>query len=621
MNTQMKQTDDELAEELARYNEAYRAGSPIITDAEYDLLLERLRDMNPDHPYLQDVEPEPEGVFGTYTVTHGEPMLSTDKAYTEDELAAYFRRCEQAATELGMNPDVLIYRATPKLDGMAGYDDGQVLATRGDGIRGQDITHAFERGAVAAGGRGQGAGELVLSQSYYLEHLKEPFQLKHPRNYVAGFVGADEVKPHHEAAAAAGVIRFVPYNTLEFWQGTRQEFEAQQDDIVARLREVHDYETDGVVLELIDHGLKQYMGATSHHHRWQIALKTLGETADTTIEDITLQTGRTGRVTPVMEIAPVELAGATLRRATAHTGTTVARMGLGIGARIRVTRAGEVIPTLLEVLEPADQVFPVETCPSCGHDLEVDGEYMICPNTAGCDAQTEGTLRHFFATLGNVDLFGPATIERLVAHGYTAIPTIYLLQENDFAAMGFGPGQSANLRRELDRSLVEPVEDWRFLGALGVRHLGRGDSRKLLAQYPLESVTTLSAADIEAVKGFGPVTSPLIAEQLQAMAGTITRLLEMGFTLIRTPVGAASRQDTVIAGKGIVFTGTMTTGSREQMQARARELGANVQSSVTGKTDYLVAGEKVGPKKLEAAKAKGVFVLTEADYLDLIGEA
>lgn len=612
-----------LAELCDALNRAYRAGCPVVTDPQYDELFVRpLRRIAPDHPFLSAVEPEADAFDGP-TVRHAAPMLSTDKAYTENEISAFFRRVEKSAASIGLDPAAITFRATCKLDGIAGHDDGTRLVTRGDGLAGTDISHVIDAGFTMVGGRGLGPGELVIDQCYFEDVLRVEFPgLKHPRNYVAGFAGAKEIKTHHRSAAEAGALRFVPYSTLPSWTGGADAFLADWRLVYQNLRAESEYLTDGIVLEVLGPaGLKDALGATSHHHRWQVAIKQKGEMAETTVERIRLQTGRTGRITPVLEISPVPLEGATISNVTAHTVATLARQGLGVGAKVRISRAGGVIPTLEDVVTAADAPLKVSACPSCESPAEIEGEYMVCPNTAECPAQVENRLKHWFATLGNADLFGPATIRRLVAAGCTTIADIYSLAEEDFAALGFGPGQSRNLADQLDRSRREPIPDWRFLAAFGIRHLGRGDSRKLLSVYPLDDVSGLTADQIEAVPGFGPITSPQIAASLNRLAHLIEHMLGLGFSLEETPRGGNSGP---LDGLSVVFTGKMMHGTREAMSEQARALGATVQSSVTSKTDILVAGEKAGSKLKKAESLNSgtatpvVKILDEDAWLALV---
>jgi DNA ligase (NAD+) len=223
--------------------------------------------------------------------------------------------------------------------------------------------------------------------------------------------------------------------------------------------------------------------------------------------------------------------------------------------------------------------------------------------------------------LGNADWFGIQTIRKLVANGHTTLEAVYRLKAPDFVAMGFGPVQSKNLAEAITLSRTRPVEDWRFLAAFGIADLGTGDSRKLLAHYPIEKVLTLTEKQIEAIKGFGQKTSQRILASIGTMAGTIRHMLDLDFNLQRTPLASEQATlDSPVAGKGIVFTGKMVHGAREAMQAQARTLGARVQTAVSGKTDYLICGEKVGASKMKKAEKLGVTIMAEDQYLEMVSK-
>ncbi len=607
-----QETVDELVDLLNAYNEAYRRGAPIVSDAEYDTLVEQLRELAPEHPFLQAVEPEQ--FTGRREVRHPTPMLSIEKAYTKVQLERFVARVQKEAEAFEM--DSVTFRLTPKLDGLAGRDDGSVFTTRGNGEVGYEISSALAKGVVPIGGRGQGVGEIVVVKSYFDQHMADFFE--HPRNMVVGIISSDTLNENATTALNDGVVHFVPYSqaTSTIVDGRRLVEDTRQ--LIQDLLKNVDYPTDGVVAEVTDDRLKERMGATAHHYRWQIAIKTKGETAQTTVTGIHWQVGRTGKVTPVLEVEPVSLSGATIRRVTAHHAGNIRNSGIGIGTRIEVIRSGEVIPKLEAVLEVKGAVGRPDTCPACSGPLVWQNDFLMCTNNA-CRAQIEQRISHWFRILGNADWLGIKTIRKLVENGHDSLESIYRLSESDFASMGFGPVQSKNLAEAIVISRTKPVEDWRFLAAFGIADLGTGDSRKLLAHVPLENVVELNPQAIAQIKGFGDKTSQRIVASIGAMAGTIRHMLDLGFNLRRTPLASAQEAiDTRVAGKGIVFTGKMVHGSRDAMQAEARAMGAMVQTAVSGKTDYLVCGENVGAVKIAKANRLGVTVLTESQYMAMV---
>lgn len=607
-------TPEQLVDLLTTYNQAYRRGAPLVSDAEYDALVEQLRRLAPEHPFLQAVEPEQ--FSGRRQVRHPTPMLSIDKAYNRQQLERFAARVQKEADQLGIASST--FRLTPKLDGLAGRDDGTVFASRGDGELGYEISSAFEKGVIPIGGRGRGVGEIVVVKSYFDRHMAPFFE--HPRNMVVGIVASETLNPNAQSALDDGMVHFVPYDQVPSCVVDTRRLLEQTPQLVQELLAGVDYPTDGIVAEATDPVLKERLGATAHHYRWQIAIKTKGQTARTTVTGIQWQVGRTGNVTPVLEVQPVTVSGATIRRVTAHHAGNIRQSQIGIGSRIEIIRSGEVIPKLEAVLEARGIPNLPDRCPVCADPLVWRNDFLSCANV-GCRAQIEHRISHWFRILGNADWFGIQTVRKIVANGHERLDAIYRLCEADFGAMGFGPLQSKNLAEAITLSRSRPVADWRFLAAFGISNLGTGDSRKLLTQIPIEAVPALSEAQIAAIKGFGEVTAKRIADDLERLRPLITHMLHLGFNLQRTPLSSQPPTGTSpIAGKQIVFSGKMTNRSRQEMQAQAHDLGAVVQTALSADTDYLVCGEKPGAAKLNRARALGVTILNERQYLDRLAE-
>ncbi|MGZ5031007.1 MAG: helix-hairpin-helix domain-containing protein [Methylobacter sp.] len=378
---------------------------------------------------------------------------------------------------------------------------------------------------------------------------------------------------------------------------------------------------DGVVFELVgNEQVKKYLGATRHHHRWQIAYKNNIETAEVTVLRVNPQTSRSGRVNPVAELTPTKLSGAMISRATAHHYGMVKKLGIGSGTLIELTRSGLVIPKIERVIIPATPQIP-EHCPSCGSELVWDSDYLYCLNTTKCPAQIENTIEHFFRTLANVDGIGQKTVEKLHAFGVNSIYAVYQLNMDKLQAMGFGEKTSQNLLDQLQRSRTEAIDDWRFLGAFGIYRMGLGNCERLLQHHRLLDIFNLSVEDVMNIEGFADKTSAAVVECLAKIKTDFMQIYQLGFTLIPTLMLTERQQNTSpIAGKTIVFTGTMIHGKRDDMSKEAKRLGAKVASSVTGKTDFLVTGTDVGMAKITAATEKGVRVISEEEYLSLLGE-
>ena len=597
---------------------AYREGSPIIDDDTYDhVYLAELQQREPGHPFLNKIEIEPD--FGAGRLKHSEPMLSIEKSYSVQETQKWVNRVLKEASKQTINEDDIRVIATAKLDGLAAvYREDGLLATRGDGNYGNDITSCFAKGVVNIGDNVPGVGELVMTTDYFETNLKK-LGYAHPRNICVGVVNSDEVNEDFIKALKDGAVRFVPYSTMDRWEGSFDQLIKNHESIQSEVLESCEYPTDGVVVEITHSSLKTLLGSTSHHHRWQIALKQRSETKQTTIINIVWQTKRTGRVTPVLEVEPIELSGANVSRVTAHHAGNVKALKLGKGAVISVERSGEVIPKIVDVIKAASKTMTAKTCSSCGQELTWHRDFLVCKNHSECPAQMENTLEHFFKIHGQVDGFGSKSIKKLVAGGIDTLEKIYASNEEDFQSIGFGPGQSKNLRRELDRSLIVETEDWRFLGAFGIPQLGKGDSRRLLEHIHIEELERITQEEIMEIEGFAEISSADIVQGLSKRWPTIQYMLGLGFNLIRTPLLSETKTiNSPISGMKLIFTGKMVFGSRDEMKKNALQLGAKVQTSVSSKTDLLICGEKVGPAKIAKAENLGVRVISEADYNSLL---
>jgi DNA ligase (NAD+) len=619
MNEDLKTWEtDELVAFLDKAALAYREGTPLIDDDIYDhVYLAELWKRDPDHAFLHEIEAEPD--YGAGRLKHPEPMLSTEKSYSIEETRKWVNRIQSEATKQGIDEAELRIIVTAKLDGLAAMlrEDGR-LVTRGDGSYGNDITSAFAKGVVDVGNGMPSVGELVMVESYFEDHLKAA-GYAHPRNVCVGIVNSDDINDDFKQALKAGMVRYVPYATLEKWDGSLVKLLDDHDAIQQQIRASSEYPIDGVVVEITHDALKAVLGCTSHHNRWQIAIKQRAAAKQTTVKSVMWQTGRTGRVTPVLEVEAIELSGAIVSRITAHHAGNVRALGLGKGAVITAERSGEVIPKIVDVVDPAKETILPKRCPSCEHELVWEGDFLTCANHLACPAQIKNTLEHFFRTHGQVDGFGPRSIDKLVDAGINTLQKIYASTEEDFIKAGFGNGQSKNLRWELNRSLSVQIEDWRLLAAFGIARLGKGDSRRLLQQMRLDHLASVTEEEIIHIDGFAELSAGIIVAELKEMWPMIEKMLELGFNLEETPLLSESHSiESPISEMKIVFTGKMLQASRDEMKKQAMQLGATVQSAVSSKTDLLVCGENVGAAKTGKAEKLGVRVVTEAEYVALL---
>ena len=610
-------TDNELLEFCRVANERYRNGSPIISDENYDFIfIPELVKRLPENPFLQQVENESTS-FSEEKIKLPEKMLSTDKAYSWGEINKWLERITKFSEEINYPLNSIQIKGTAKLDGFAGFDDGVKLYTRGDGKKGSDISRVFERGLGIFNDseRGQGPGEIVVKRSYFEKHLSNHFE--YPRNFQASLIKEKELDKFAIDAIRNKAALFVPFTQLPQWLGSINEFSDQFLDIVNLLETGVDFDIDGVVFEIENPELKKHMGSNRKFHRWQIAYKENKEKAQVRVISVTAQVGRTGKITPVAELEPTQLSGATIYRATGHHYGLVKEQGLGAGSIIELTRSGLVIPKINKVLKTAEVDIP-SNCPSCGYKLSWDSDFLMCFNHEKCPEQIMGKIIYFFRILANNDGFGQATIQKLYAEGIHRVSDIYLLNEAKLMSMGFGEKTSHNLINQLIRSRKESIEDWRFLAAFGVQRLGMGNCENLLRNYSVEKIFDLSVKDISNINGFAEITAELIFDGLTLIKPQYEVLISGGFKLEHTLLNTELNQsNSPFNSKTIVFTGTMSE-SRAKLQKQAKAFGANVGKSVSSKTDFLIIGENVGQSKIKDAKSHQVDLLTEAEYLKLL---
>ena len=607
-------TDEDLLEFCKFANQRYRDGSPIISDEDYDFIYAlELSKRLPDHPFLQKVEDENVG-FSEEKIKLPEKMLSTDKAYSWEEVNKWLERIRKFSEEIDFSLDNIQIKGTAKLDGFAGFDDGNKLYTRGDGNKGSDITRVFERGLGTFNNsqRGQGPGEIVVKRSYFEKHLSGHFE--YPRNFQASLIKEKELDQFAKDAIANEAALFVPFSQLPFWAGSISEFTNNFNSIVSDLESGVDFDIDGVVFEIVNSELKSHMGSNRKFHRWQIAFKENKEKAQVKVLSVTAQVGRTGKITPVAELEPTQLSGATIYRASGHHYGLVKEQGLGSGSVIELTRSGLVIPKINKVIRSVEAEIPSK-CPSCDENLTWESDFLMCLNHEACKDQIIGKIIYFYKVLANNDGFGEATIQKLYEEGIRNVGEIYKLTEFDLVSMGFGEKTSQNLINQLIRSRQESIEDWRFLAAFGVLRLGMGNCENLLKNYPLDQVFDLSVDDISNIDGFAELTAELIFNGLLNIKPQYENLIKDGFELEKTIIlGETNTSDNLYHNKKIVFTGSMSS-SRAELQKQAKAFGAIVGSSVSSKTDLLIIGENVGQSKIKAAEKHGVEILSEAEYL------
>lgn len=605
-------TDQELIAQVSHFNQLYRAGSSPITDAHFDALFAELESRQPNHPLVANVQPA--SVDSKGRVAHPFPMLSTEKAYDLTEVKSWLLKVADFVGESLESGKTLI-RISPKFDGCAArYDANGAyrLITRGDGAFGNAFCHLIDRGLVFKGV--SEVGEIVVPESYFQTTLR-PAGVVHPRNFVAGLISADTLSDLALKALSDGAVHYVSY------RGWHQNVVLPLSEVLARFDEIEaaiiancPYRTDGVILQVDEEALFRSMGFGSRSHYGQLAKKIAGEPVEAEITGVTWQIGRSGRYTPVINIVPTEMAGAMVSNVTAHHAGNVRSQGIGQGAIGLYLRSGEVIPYLQKVLKPSPNVVIPTHCHCCESELQWSGDFLHCPND-DCKGRTASRLE-FFAKMLGIDLIGGKAAEKLAEAGYDCVGFLSIT-DAQLQAAGFGAGQSANILAEIARVKSSPIDDFKVLASVGVHTLGRRASKNLLSEYPLDVLLSgVSMEQISALNGFADAKAGYVAEGIEKNRELIVFLLDFFDSITASKLVISN--DAPLLGKSLVFTGTLSSGSRNDVERNAERLGAKVQSSVSSKTTYLVCGANVGAAKTNKAASLGVKVLSEAEYLQLI---
>lgn len=627
----MSMIEKGLVARLKKANTAYRAGTPIMTDAEYDAKVEQLKKINPANPYLKTVELEV--LFNDKkAVHHPKWMLSTDKAYPpkgneKSDLQKWVDRCESKFSDLcgtgvitGDAAKELLYKITPKFDGVAlRLYQNDVLATRGDGSKGSDVSHLLELGIKIHGNLGNDPwmdGELVVPTEYFNKELSDKFA--HPRNVMAGLCGAQEYNKEQRDLLASGNAHMVVYKDYESLTVTAEDVVEKAATELEELANSTPYMIDGIVIEVVCEHTKSALGSTNHHHRWMVAYKENNDSIATTVNSITWQTGRTGTVSPVLEIEPVDLGGARIGRVTGHNIDYLHEHGIGRGAEIQIVRSGDVIPKHVATTKKAVVIEPTE-CQSCGGPLVKDGPRYRC-TAYQCPAQIAGRMEYFFKTMGNCDGFGPAVCSIMTKFGFLDVGDVFdwgtSAEPQDIPNLS--EGIARNLIAQLDRCQKEQVPDWRFLAAIGIEGLGTGESKKLLKHIPIYAFLNLentalipTMLDIE---GFADISVTKIMRFRKHAKPLLAYLYEeYDFNLKTTPI-LDQGDELPWSDRTIVFTGKLPK-PRTELTELCESLGATVGGSVSSKTTLLVYGGNLGATKKAAADKHGTDTMPADEFM------
>ncbi|ASK78497.1 DNA ligase [Paraphotobacterium marinum] len=607
-----------LSEEKQLYilkvlNFLYRGGHPACTDQQYNQFFNFFKKKYPNNDFILTVEPEP--IIGEKLVTLPQKMLSTDKAYSKEEIIKWIDRIRKASVQYGLDENNIEFKVTAKLDGYAAFDDGNSLYTRGNGSKGRNISFVFDRGLSVFGDeRGLGAGEIVINKHYFNEHLANYFD--NTRNIQASIIAEKNLSQVIQKSIIDRAAIFYPFKALPSWRGTSTELIKNYDSITKNVLSDIPFETDGVVIEITNQGLKDFLGSTRHHHRWQIALKSNDESSLVEVLKVIPQVSRNGKNTPVVIFNSIRLSGAEISKATAHNYSMVKKLGIGVGSELEIVRSGLVIPKIERVIKKSSPSIP-NHCISCGSVLHWIDDNLFCLNHNGCRDQIEKTIIHFFETLGNNDGLGPATISTFYDHGIRSIYDVYLL-ENDpekLFAMGFKQKSALNIIDALKKSRRIEIEDWRFLAAFGINRLGYAASERILELYDISDLYNLDENDLIKIDGFAKKTSQIVINGFNLIKEQFDDIYKLNFNLKSSKLTIDS--ESKFLHKNLVFTGKMEIGSREDLEKIAKSLGAKVTKSVSSKTDFLILGSKVGQRKIDAAKTHNIKLLSEKEFMEL----
>ncbi|AWT21049.1 NAD-dependent DNA ligase LigA [Klebsiella grimontii] len=646
--------------------------TPEIPDAEYDRLMRELRELEAQYPELitpdsptQRVGAAPLAAFSQ--IRHEVPMLSLDNVFDEESFLAFNKRVQDRLK----NTDDLTYCCELKLDGLAVsilYENGLLVqaATRGDGTTGEDITSNVRTiRAIPLKLRGDNIpqrlevrGEVFLPQAGF-EKINEEARrtggkvFANPRNAAAGSLR--QLDPRITAKRpltffcyGVGVLEggelprshSARLQQFKFWGlpvSERVKLCHSPEEVLTYYRKVEEdrpnlgFDIDGVVIKVDSLALQEQLGFVARAPRWAVAFKFPAQEQMTFVRDVEFQVGRTGAITPVARLEPVQVAGVLVSNATLHNADEIERLGLRIGDKVVIRRAGDVIPQVVNVVlserpeETREIVFPTH-CPVCHSDVErVEGEVVTrCTGGLICGAQRKEALKHFVSRRAlDVEGMGDKIIDQLVEKEYVHTPAdLFQLTPGKLTGLDrMGPKSAQNVVDALEKSKETTFA--RFLYALGIREVGEATAAGLAAHFgTIEALEQASIDDLQKVPDVGIVVATHVRNFFaeESNREVIAQLRKEGVRWPAPVVVNAEEIDSPFAGKTVVLTGSLSQLSRDDAKARLVALGAKVAGSVSKKTDLVIAGEAAG-SKLAKAQELGIAVIDEDEMLRLLGES
>lgn len=661
-----RQEIEKLRKEIERHNYAYYVlDRPEITDKEFDDLLGRLKKFEGEHPDLVTPDSPTQRVGGKASSTfaphpHLKPMISLDNVYSEEEFRQWW---ERLATSLRSEEvEVLI---EPKMDGLSlalVYEDGRLksAATRGDGQTGEDVTEnaraipaiplKLSGDKVRPPERFECRGEVYMLKADF-EKLNRRLQaagektFANPRNAAAG-----SLRQKDPAVTASRPLRFAAHSIGELSSNLKIEeysrfielcrgfhipvtpdsprIRRTADEVIADYRRWEErraslpFEIDGIVIKVNSLAKQRILGETAKSPRWAVAFKFTAYQAETVVQDAEYSVGRTGAITPIAKVRPVECGGVTISSISLHNFDEIERLGVKIGDEVLIERAGDVIPKVVRVVRHVSggkKISPPKSCPSCGGPVMREKEEEVahrCVNPS-CPAQIERGLLHFASRDAmNIEGLGEAVVQQLLEKKMVKdFADVYSLKKEDFLKLElFGDKRAENLLQQIENSKKRPLS--RLLIALGIRHVGEKMALTLAGQFEdLDRLQSAAEHELTRIRDFGPVAAEAITKffNQKSTVVLIEKLRKAGVNF-REPKRA--RAASPLSNKSVVFTGELSSFTRHEAEDLLRSLGGIPSSSVSKKTDYLVCGEDAG-SKLDKAKKLGINILTEDEFKKL----
>lgn len=662
-----KKKIETLTEKINYHNDLYYQQSRTqISDLEFDKLLENLLSLEKEFPQFKSPESPTQRVGGTITkafatVYHKYPMLSLSNTYSQKELEDFDARVAK-----GLEGESYEYFCELKFDGVSislTYENGKLTrgVTRGDGVRGDDVTANVKTiRSIPLGIKGKAIpplfevrGEVFLPKEVFIQLNKEREDIGEERYANARNTASGTMKMQDSSEVARRKLDcFVYYllgdetgldtheesiHKLESWKFNVSPTYKKCKNIAKVLEYINHWETkrqelpletDGVVIKVNNLEQQQLLGYTAKSPRWAIAYKYKAQNMSTRLNGVTYQVGRTGAVTPVAELEPIFLAGTTVKRASLHNANEIARLDLHIGDYVFVEKGGEIIPkvTGVDVDKRSDNMKPVvyiTKCPECNTKLiRVEGEAAFyCPNITGCPPQIKGRIEHFIQRKAmDIDSLGERTIHQLYELGLVKSPAdLYDLKREDILRLdGYKDKSVINLLDGINKSKSVPFESVLF--GIGIRYVGKTVAEKLARYFKsIDKIASASVEDLLAAPEIGEKIAESVFEFFQNPENQleIKRLKDSGLQF-KSDAKEPEKESDVLGGKSFVISGTFERYERDQLQEIILKNGGRILSGVSGKLDFLLAGDNMGPSKLAKAEKLGVKILSEKDFEKLL---